>query len=90
VARIDSVRGRLRTNFESIPDVPVSMVVLNLAGGSKGLVVNSESLCGRSKRAMVRTTGQNGATFDTKSKLNVSCGSTARHKRRFHAERGAR
>jgi hypothetical protein len=83
VARIDSVRGRLRTNFESIPDVPVSMVVLNLAGGSKGLVVNSESLCGEPRRAVVKTRGQNGAIFDTKAKVNVSCGSRARHKRPF-------
>lgn len=90
VARIDSVRGRLRTTFQSIPDIPVSTVVLNLEGGSKGLVVNSESLCGRSRRVTAKTIGQNGAAYDIKSKLKTSCRSIARDKRRSKAKTGVR
>ena len=50
-ARIDSVHRRLRASFETVPDIPFSRIVVDLAGGSKGLVQNSESLCDRSKAA---------------------------------------
>ena len=61
IGRVDSVKGRLRTSFETVPDAPVSEIRVNLSGGAKGLVVNSESLCGASKRATVRFQGHNGA-----------------------------
>jgi hypothetical protein len=82
VGRIDSVDGRLRTTFESIPDVPVSRFSLDLLGGRKGLLINSESLCGKAKKATTRMVGQSGAVVNTKTKLQASCGSKARHKRR--------
>jgi hypothetical protein len=80
-ARIDSVGGRLRASFETVPDIPFSRIVVDLAGGSKGLVQNSESLCERSKAATTRMTGQNGARLNLKTKLQVSCSSKARRKR---------
>ena len=82
-ARIDTSKGgALRTTFESVPDVPVSQFVLNLAGGAKGLLQNSESLCGKPKKATVKTTGQNGAVVTSQTKLQVACGKKkARHKR---------
>jgi hypothetical protein len=80
-ARVDSVAGRLRTVFETVPDVPVSRIVVDLAGGDKGLVQNSEALCGSGKRAAVRMTGQNGATSSVRTKLEVSCGSAPLKKR---------
>ena len=84
--RIDTAKnGALRTNFESLPDVPVSSFVLNLAGGSKGLLQNSKSLCGKPKKATVRMTGQNGAVRTAKTKLQASCSTKARHKR--HSKR---
>ena len=73
-ARVDSVKGRLRTTFSSTPDVPVSKVVLTLAGGKKGLLLNSEGLCGRSKRASATMVGQNGIEQESKVKLQNSCG----------------
>jgi hypothetical protein len=88
VGRIDSVSGRLRTSFEAIPDVPVSEIKFDLAGGSKGLLVNSESLCGVTKRASVVMTGQNGATSKAKTNLQPICGSKERHKR--HGRQGRR
>jgi hypothetical protein len=82
VGTIDTVNGgALRTTFKTVPDAPVSKVVLNLTGGSKGLVVNSQSLCGRPKKATVGMTGQNGATLEDKTPLQTNCGSSARHKR---------
>jgi hypothetical protein len=80
-ARVDSVKGRLRTTFEAVPDVPLTKFVLDLVGGKKGLLINSEPICGESKRATVRMTGQNGTLAKAKVPLIASCGSKARHKR---------
>jgi hypothetical protein len=81
VARIDSVNARLRTTFENIPDAPLTEVILDLRGGSKGLVTNSVSLCDKPKSADVKMTGQNGAAVASKVKLQAACGKKARHKR---------
>lgn len=84
--KIDSVNGRLRSTFQSIPDVPVSEFVLDLVGGKKGLLINSNPICGRHLRALVKTTGQNGARMNTRTELRANCGS--RSSRRRHP-RGA-
>jgi hypothetical protein len=74
-ARISaSKKGALRTTFQTVPDAPVSSVVLRLQGGSKGLLQNSESLCGASKKASVKMTGQNGRTDERQVPLRASCG----------------
>jgi hypothetical protein len=90
VGRVDTAKGgALRTSFENAPDVPVTQLVLNLAGGAKGLLVNSESLCKKPKRATTTMTGQNGVVVKTKTKLQTSCASKkARHKR--HGKRAGR
>ena len=77
VARIDSVGGGLRATFEAVPDVPVSTIKVDLVGGSKGLLQNSETLCGGRKKATTSMTGQNGAELDTKTMLQVSCAAKA-------------
>src|SRR5262249_5695069 len=83
-ARVDSVNGRLQASFTSLPDVPISRAVLNLAGGSQGLRQNTESLCGTRKRATTRIAGQNGARLNVQTKLQLAaCGSTARRKHRL-------
>jgi hypothetical protein len=80
--RIDTAKnGALRANFENVPDAPVSSFTLDLLGGSKGLLINSKSLCGKPKRASVKTIGQNGARVNSKVTLQVSCRKKARHKR---------
>ena len=79
-ATIDSVKGRLRATFEHVPDAAVTSVAVNLQGGAKGLLQNSQGLCRGQKKATVRMSGQNGAKFNTKTKLDVDCGS-ARHKK---------
>ena len=86
--RIDSAKnGGLRTTFATVPDAPVSSFVLNLDGGSKGLLQNSESLCGKAKKASTHLVAQNGVVLDTKTRLQVSCGAKLRH-RRHQAEDG--
>jgi hypothetical protein len=82
VGRVDAVRGSLRTTFEDLPDVPVESFVLDLLGGPKGLLINSESLCGVAKQATVQMTGQNGAPFNTKTRLRTSCGSKSSSRKR--------
>ena len=85
--QVDSVNARLRTVLPSAPDVPVRRFVLNLAGGRKGLLQNSESLCGEPRRAQVRMVGQNGVAVSTRTKLEVACGK-GRHKRQSRARAG--
>jgi hypothetical protein len=87
VARVDSVNGGLRTTFHTIPDVPLGTVSLALQGGGKGLIQNSEGVCGAHLKANVAMTGQNGASLTRKIPLQPACGS-ARHKRhRRHLQR---
>jgi hypothetical protein len=78
VGRVDSVNASLRTTFEGVPDVPVSRFKLDLLGGKRGLLQNSESLCVKTKRATARMRGQNGASITAKVPLEVGCGA-ARH-----------
>jgi hypothetical protein len=87
--RVDSVNGRLRTTFEGVPDVPVSRFVLNLVGGRKGLVINSEGLCGRAKRAKVVMVGQNGVRRVRNPKVRTGCGSRSSSKRKRQNQRRA-
>ena len=57
---IGSQKGGLRTTFASVPDAPITSFELDLVGGKKGLLQNTESLCGSAQRAIVRMAGQNG------------------------------
>jgi hypothetical protein len=87
--RVDAVKGALRATFQNIPDAPVSSFALDLAGGSKGLLINSESLCSHPKRASLRMVGQNGATLRRRVKLRTDCGSHAsRHRRHVRSRKG--
>jgi hypothetical protein len=88
VGRVDSVDGRLRTTFDAVPDVPVTRFVLNLLGGNKGLLINSEPLCGATKRATVRMRGQNGAAHNVRTKLLTSCGAARRKRQLEHRKAG--
>jgi hypothetical protein len=82
VGRIDAVRGALRTTFDTAPDAPISQFVLNLEGGDKGLVTNSESLCeGPRKKAVVAMIGHNGAKANSRVRLRSACGGHAKKKR---------
>jgi hypothetical protein len=81
--QIDSVNGgALRARFETIPDAPVSKFVLDMRGGSKGLLQNSRPLCKANRKASVELSGQNGMKSDRQVPLQAACGSkTSRHKR---------
>lgn len=72
VGRIDSVRGGIRTTFETVPDAPVSKFVLTMQGGKKGLLVNSRNICKRTYRAVATFNGHNGRSKDLHPALKNS------------------
>lgn len=74
VGRIDSVRGGIRTIFNTVPDAPVKKFVLQMQGGKKGLLVNSRNLCRSTNRVTVKMTGQNGRRHEATPALKDDCG----------------
>jgi hypothetical protein len=73
---ISSKRGGLKTVFPTVPDVPVKKFILNMKGGKKSLLVNSENTCSRKQTAVLNLKAQNGKKVKkNKYKLNISsCG----------------
>jgi hypothetical protein len=91
--RIDTAKGGgLRATFAKVPDAPVTRFVLNMEGGKKGLLVNSESLCKQTQKASVQLDGQNGVDSTTKKKLQTKCGGGAskKHRKRSSDNGGGR
>jgi hypothetical protein len=83
--KIDTGRNKgLRNTFEVVPDAPVSKFVLEMKGGKRGLLVNSENLCSpkADTRAIVRFTGHNGKVHQLKPKVKNSCGKKRPGKKR--------
>lgn len=80
--RIDSVKGRIRTTFGVVPDVPVSKFVLTVRGGKKGLLVNSVNLCARKYKVIARFKGQNGKKANQRPKLRTPCKGKKRQRHR--------
>ncbi len=74
---ISSSHGGLKTVFNETPDVPLKNFVLNMKGGKKSLLQNSENLCKKQQLAVLNMKGQNGKTVkNNKFRLNISsCGS---------------
>lgn len=73
VGRIDSANGGIRTTFESAPDAPFTKFVLNMKGGKKGLLVNSQDLCKGKHAATVRLQAHNGKLSRTRPVLRRRC-----------------
>jgi len=85
VGNVDSVKGRLRTTFATVPDAPVTSADVELFGGSKGLFVNSADLCRKPHRASVSFDAQSGKALAAKPLLQVKCRGKGRK-----GKRGAR
>jgi len=90
VGRIDSHRGGIRTTFTTAPDVPVSKFVLNMRGGSRGLLVNSRNLCAHVTRATVEMDAHNGATYDFRPAIKNDCGKKRKKKQAKRHRRNPR
>jgi hypothetical protein len=78
---IDSHNKGIRTTFASVPDAPVSKFVLTMAGGKKGLLVNSRNICARAYRAAATFTAQSGKAAEASPLLRSDC---AKAKKRHH------
>jgi uncharacterized repeat protein (TIGR01451 family) len=81
VGFIDSVKRSgtevrpLRTTFASVPDAPLTKVVLNLKGGRVGLIENSRNLCSHVYRASVKMKAHNGRRASSEPVVKVAgCG----------------
>jgi hypothetical protein len=80
--RIDSVRnGRIRNSFQAVPDAPVTKFTLQMQGGKKGLLVNSQNICRGKHRAIATFIGQNGKRHEINPLVKASCGKGKKHKR---------
>jgi hypothetical protein len=80
--RTDSIRGGIRNTLDFIPDAPFTQALVQLQGGSKGLLVNSRDICGRTYRATAKYTAHNGLTYTAHPKLRAQCGRKAKRGRR--------
>jgi hypothetical protein len=88
VAHTDSGKGGgIRTTFESIPDAPISSVDIDLFGGKRGLIDNSQNLCSYQPRAKVILRGHNGKVQSSKPAIRATGCKHTKHKR--HARRAA-
>jgi len=82
VGRIDSVKGQLRTTFESVPDAPVTSFRLDMQGGKKGLFVNSTNLCAKQYKAKAQFDGQNGKQLSFNPPMQSKCAKAGKAKKR--------
>ena len=71
VGQVDTVDGRIRTTFETVPDAPVSNFTLSLDGGHKGLLENKPNLCAHPLHVTADITGQNGKTANQNPLLST-------------------
>jgi hypothetical protein len=82
-SRIDTTKQNgIRSTFEVVPDAPVSRFVLEMKGGKKGLLVNSENLCLKAQRANARFVAHNGRQVTLRPVIDNGC------KPKRHLKRG--
>ncbi len=74
VGRVDSVNASIRISFATIPDAPISKVIVEMQGGKKGLIVNSRNLCAHPSRAKADFTAHNGRILNTQPVVKATCG----------------
>ncbi len=83
VGFVDSVNGRLRTKFLTPPDAPVSRLVLNMKGGKKSLIENSDNICKKGNdRASAFLVGQNGRRYKFNPRVKADCNKGKRRHQR--------
>ncbi|MBA3866581.1 MAG: hypothetical protein H0X42_09600 [Solirubrobacterales bacterium] len=83
--KIDTGKGGgIRNTFQAVPDAPISKFVLELKGGMKGLLVNSENICSKNAKttAIADFTAQNGKVHNTTPTVTNSCGKKKRSSKR--------
>jgi hypothetical protein len=86
--RIDSSRGGIRANFESLPDAPVTSFTMTLLGGKRGLIANAGAPCRGTHRANARFIAQSNLTAILHPRLQAKCGK--RHRKGKSSPHGGR
>jgi hypothetical protein len=66
-------RGRIRAEFDQLPDIPLSRLQLTLTGGTNGLLLSSAGLCRSARRAKVALAAHNGEIRDLRPRVAVAC-----------------
>jgi hypothetical protein len=81
--KVDSgPNGGIRNTFEAVPDAPVEKFELNLKGGPRySLLINSENLCKKPQKAIVRFTAQNGKVLQAKPVIANDCKKSGKGKK---------
>ena len=74
VGQVDSVNGGLRVTFNNLPDAPLSKVVVKMAGGQKGLFVNSRDVCASPAKVKVDLIAHSGKRLGLHPPLVAQCG----------------
>jgi len=88
VGKVDTGKGGgIRNTFESAPDAPVTKFVLEMSGGKKSLLVNSENICRKPQRAKVALAAQNGKVSETTPLIANDC---KKPKKKRHGKQGKR
>jgi hypothetical protein len=71
-------KTRLTTTFNSVPDVPLSKLTLNLTGGPKGALMTTVDLCDKTPTFDATYTSQSGVTKSDKVPAEmIGCGGAA-------------
>ena len=74
IGKVDTGKGGgIRNTFEVVPDAPVSRFTLEMKGGGKGLLENSENICAKPQKAIADFTAQNGKVDDFNPLIANSC-----------------
>ena len=71
--RIDTSRGGIRANFESLPDAPVTSFTMTLFGGKRGLITNAGNPCHDRRRGNARFIAQSNLTAVTHPRMLAKC-----------------
>jgi hypothetical protein len=79
---IRSPRKGIEVVFDSLPDIPVREFTLAMAGGKKGLIVNSTNVCKSKRRAVLSIRAQNGKQLTNKKYKLKLAGCKQRKKKR--------
>ena len=71
--RIGPSKGGIRAFFDELPDAPITRFVMTLAGGQRGILVNSSDICANPPRASIKALAQNNLGRVFTSKLRGRC-----------------
>jgi hypothetical protein len=86
-----SKAGGIQAFFDNLPDAPIDRFVMTLAGGKRGLLVNSANICEAPPVATISALAQNNIGAKFSSKLRGQCGGKGKKKGKGkrRASRGA-